>query len=218
MATFPRSRSQARGTIAIWVHSHPGDKAVPCPQSPRPGRQRATPALFSDRTETGQYGYPVVSLHERNPRSVGVPSHPQHRSRNHPVALRPQHPRLRRPDSGRNQQSHHRRGRCRRNRFRSRRAAGPPRSALVHPHRPGHQQLQDFCEGPSGELHPDLRAGLPAGQGFGVLRVLKDLVAHDAIAPLAALLHVANSLTLRQVENGHSSRGHGPKRAWPASP
>ena len=49
----------------------------------------------------------------------------------------------------------------------------------------------DFCdELDSTTLHPDLRSELPALERFEVITFLKDVLMHEAIAPLAALLRV----------------------------
>lgn len=50
-----------RGTIALWVHSHPGNQAIPRPSIHDRGVNGQLEPLFSDRTETSQYGYLVVS-------------------------------------------------------------------------------------------------------------------------------------------------------------
>lgn len=53
--------AQQRGRIAIWVHSHPGEQAIPRPsRHDRVVNEQLEP-LFRDRTETDQYGYLVVS-------------------------------------------------------------------------------------------------------------------------------------------------------------
>lgn len=53
--------AQERGMIALWVHSHPGDQAVPRPSIHDRGVNEQLEPLFGDRTVTDQYGYLVVS-------------------------------------------------------------------------------------------------------------------------------------------------------------
>ena len=53
--------ARERGMIAIWVHSHPGDHAVPRPSRHDRAVNEQLRPLFGDRTETGLYGYLVVS-------------------------------------------------------------------------------------------------------------------------------------------------------------
>lgn len=50
-----------RGMIALWVHSHPGDRAIPRPSIHDRGVNEQLQSLFGDRTETDQFGYLVVS-------------------------------------------------------------------------------------------------------------------------------------------------------------
>jgi molybdopterin/thiamine biosynthesis adenylyltransferase len=53
--------ARSRGLIALWAHSHPGDQAIPRPSIHDRGVNDQLEQLFGDRTETGQYGYLVVS-------------------------------------------------------------------------------------------------------------------------------------------------------------
>lgn len=50
-----------RGMIALWVHSHPGDQAIPRPSVHDRHVNEQLKSLFGDRTETDQYGYLIVS-------------------------------------------------------------------------------------------------------------------------------------------------------------
>jgi hypothetical protein len=50
-----------RGAMALWVHSHPGNRAIPRPSIHDRGVNDQLEPLFGDRTETDQYGYLVVS-------------------------------------------------------------------------------------------------------------------------------------------------------------
>ncbi len=53
--------ARERGMIALWVHSHPGNRAIPRPSIHDHGVNEQLEPLFGDRTETHQYGYLVVS-------------------------------------------------------------------------------------------------------------------------------------------------------------
>ncbi|MGG7451502.1 ThiF family adenylyltransferase [Plantibacter auratus] len=53
--------ARERGKIALWVHSHPGDGAVPRPSTHDRRVNEDLAPLFGGRTETDQYGYLVVS-------------------------------------------------------------------------------------------------------------------------------------------------------------
>ncbi len=50
-----------RGMIALWIHSHPGNQAIPRASIHDQVVNEQLEPLFGDRTETGQYGYLVVS-------------------------------------------------------------------------------------------------------------------------------------------------------------
>ena len=52
---------------------------------------------------------------------------------------------------------------------------------------------KDFCDD-TGDLHPDLRAELPAGQAFQVVQRLNLLLEHEMVEPLAKVLGVQNSI------------------------
>lgn len=53
--------ARARGAVAIWVHSHPGDRSVPLPSKHDRLVNSQLVDLFSEQTETDQYGYLIVS-------------------------------------------------------------------------------------------------------------------------------------------------------------
>ncbi|PPF54643.1 hypothetical protein C5C13_13550 [Clavibacter michiganensis] len=53
--------ARQKGLVAVWVHSHPGDGAIPRPSVHDRRVNAALEELFADRTETGQYGYLIVS-------------------------------------------------------------------------------------------------------------------------------------------------------------
>ncbi|OII33042.1 hypothetical protein BIU98_06210 [Curtobacterium sp. MMLR14_010] len=57
--------ARQRGLVAVWVHSHPGDGAIPRPSTHDRRVNTALEELFADRTDTGQYGYLIVS-HDGN--------------------------------------------------------------------------------------------------------------------------------------------------------
>jgi molybdopterin/thiamine biosynthesis adenylyltransferase len=50
-----------RGGVALWVHSHPGDGALPYASKHDRVVNAELADVFADRTESGQYGYLVVS-------------------------------------------------------------------------------------------------------------------------------------------------------------
>lgn len=54
-----------QGAVAIWVHSHPGDRAIPRPSRHDRLVNEQLDALFGDRTESDQYGYLIVSHADR---------------------------------------------------------------------------------------------------------------------------------------------------------
>lgn len=54
-------QARAGGLVAIWVHSHPGNHAVPRPSRHDAHVNKQLEPLFAERTETDQYGYLVVS-------------------------------------------------------------------------------------------------------------------------------------------------------------
>lgn len=54
-----------RSMTALWVHSHPGNRAVPRPSVHDRAVNEQLEPLFGDRTETDQYGYLIVS-HDDN--------------------------------------------------------------------------------------------------------------------------------------------------------
>jgi proteasome lid subunit RPN8/RPN11 len=53
--------ARSQGAVAIWVHSHPGDRAVPRPSRHDARVNDQLEALFSERTGSDQYGYLIVS-------------------------------------------------------------------------------------------------------------------------------------------------------------
>ncbi len=53
--------ARARGAIAIWVHSHPGNHSIPKASHHDRGVNAKLEPLFADQTETDQYGYLIVS-------------------------------------------------------------------------------------------------------------------------------------------------------------
>lgn len=50
-----------QGAVAIWVHSHPGNHAIPRPSPHDSLVNQQLEGLFGDRTDTDQYGYLIVS-------------------------------------------------------------------------------------------------------------------------------------------------------------
>ena len=53
--------ARQRGMMAIWVHSHPGDGAIPLPSRHDRVVNDQLADLFADQTDTGLYGYLVVA-------------------------------------------------------------------------------------------------------------------------------------------------------------
>ncbi|MBS1895815.1 MAG: ThiF family adenylyltransferase [Actinobacteria bacterium] len=53
--------AREQGAVAIWVHSHPGNRAIPRPSRHDRLVNNQLEGLFGDRTETDQYGYLIVS-------------------------------------------------------------------------------------------------------------------------------------------------------------
>ncbi len=53
--------AREQGAVAIWVHSHPGNHAIPLPSRHDRLVNNQIEGLFGDRTETDQYGYLIVS-------------------------------------------------------------------------------------------------------------------------------------------------------------
>ena len=53
--------ARQKSLVAIWVHSHPGDGAIPQPSIHDRRVNAALEELFANRTDTGQYGYLIVS-------------------------------------------------------------------------------------------------------------------------------------------------------------
>lgn len=53
--------AREQGAVAIWVHSHPGNHAIPRPSRHDRLVNQQLEGLFGDRTETDQYGYLIVS-------------------------------------------------------------------------------------------------------------------------------------------------------------
>lgn len=53
--------AREQGAVAIWVHSHPGNHAIPRPSRHDDRVNEQLEPLFAGRTETDQYGYLVVS-------------------------------------------------------------------------------------------------------------------------------------------------------------
>lgn len=53
--------ARARGAIAIWVHSHPGNHSIPKASHHDRGVNAQLELLFANQTETDQYGYLIVS-------------------------------------------------------------------------------------------------------------------------------------------------------------
>lgn len=54
-------RARDIGAVAIWVHSHPGELAIPRPSRHDAVVNQQLEELFGDRTESGFYAYLVVS-------------------------------------------------------------------------------------------------------------------------------------------------------------
>lgn len=53
--------AREQGAVAIWVHSHPGNHAIPRPSRHDRLVNQQLEGVFGDRTETDQYGYLIVS-------------------------------------------------------------------------------------------------------------------------------------------------------------
>lgn len=53
--------ARGQGAVAIWVHSHPGNYAIPRPSRHDRLVNQQLEGLFGDRSETDQYGYLIVS-------------------------------------------------------------------------------------------------------------------------------------------------------------
>jgi molybdopterin/thiamine biosynthesis adenylyltransferase len=53
--------ARSQGAVAIWVHSHPGNHAIPRPSRHDRLVNQQLDGLFGDRTDTDQYGYLIVS-------------------------------------------------------------------------------------------------------------------------------------------------------------
>lgn len=54
-----------QGAVALWVHSHPGDGAIPMPSRHDREVDAQLQDLFAERTGSGHYGYLVVSHTQR---------------------------------------------------------------------------------------------------------------------------------------------------------